>query len=467
MGKPEKQKQFGMDLTEGPILSSLTRFSIPFLLASIIQTLYSAVDLSVMGHVVGNSGTVAVSMGGKVTLIATMVGMAFSSAGQIYVGQLVGAKDEDGLNKCIGNLFSLLLATSVVCSAVAMLLDGWIVTVLNTPAEAVKEAYNYIFVCAFGFPFLFLYNGACSVLRGMGDSKNPLIYVTIASVVNLVLDIFFVRFLRMGAAGAALATALSQALSAIFAMVHLYLHKDRFGFGFQLSSFKPAKVHVHRLAKLGIPLTARQLLINISSLIVTGYVNDFGITEAAAYGVAEKLYQMLNTIDQSFNTAGAAMISQNIGAKKHDRVKSTMRALILLGLAVAAVIAVLVIVFPRQLFALFTTDEGVLDYAPAFGYVIAFGAVLTSFNGAFKGIVDGSGRGGLSLLGGVLDSIVVRFSLCWLFGYVLNLGVVGIYMGSNFAKIAPILVGLIFYLSGNWKKKNMLTEENAKAKGQT
>ncbi len=451
-----KNEELGLDLTEGKVFPKLVRYTIPFLIASILQTLYSTVDLSIVGRIVGTNGSVGVSMGGKVTNMVTMAGIALASAGQVYIGQLFGAKKRKELGESIGSLVSILFLVSVIMAVVIILALNWLMDVLNVPQEALSETHIYILISAIGFPFIFLYNAVCSILRGMGDSQSPLIFIAIASGINLILDFVLVGALGMGSGGAALATVVSQGLSFVFSVYYLYRKRENLSFDFHLTMLRIQQVHAKVIMKLGIPWMARQLLISISQLFVSSFVNAFGLAEAAAYGIGERIYQMLNTVDQSFNSAGAGMISQNLGAKKMDRVKEVVRSIIFLGIVFAVVVGALVIGFDKQVFGLFTTDPEVLAFSRPFSYIIAVTALLSGFNGAFMGVLNGAGKGGLSLLGGVLDSVVFRFIFCYIFAYAMDMGVVGFYMGSNFARIAPVMIGAIYYLSGNWKKKILM-----------
>lgn len=191
----------GLDLTRGSILKGLLVFAVPLILSSIIQQLYSIVDMMVIGHFVGSTGTVGVSTGGEISDLVTPIATAFASAGQIYIAQLVGARMEEKLKKGIGTLITLMLAMAVVFMMLTLLFCNPILHILNCPEEAIIQARSYMIITAFGIPFILGYNAVCGVLRGMGESRRPLIFITIAAVVNIVLDLLLVAVFHLEAVG--------------------------------------------------------------------------------------------------------------------------------------------------------------------------------------------------------------------------------------------------------------------------
>jgi len=452
----DTKRKMGMDLTSGPIAKKLILFTLPFLGASILQTLYSTVDMVVVGRFVGSVGSVAVSQGSRLTHIFTSLAMGFSAAGQVFIGQQIGAKNREGVNKTIGNLFSLLLIISVLCLLVGVGLGGQIVHWMKTPAEAVDQSWSYLVVCSLGMPFIFGYNAVCAILRGMGDSTRPLVFVAIASVINLALDLLFVAGLDMGAAGAAWATIVGQAVSFIVSVIYLVRKKEQFGFDFKLRSFKPEKFYAGTIVKLGLPMSLQYVIIGLSQTVITALVNDYGLAAAAAWGVGDRIFMLINAIDMSLQQAGAAMVAQNIGAGEIKRVKRVVFYLLLFSLTLAVINTLWVLPCSELLFSLFNTDPAVLAYAPQMCIVIVISLYMAAVMGATQAVTTGSGAAGLAFLAGMLDSIVFRFGLCFLFGYAMNLGMIGFYMGSNFARIGPILVSGIYFLSGKWKTKRLV-----------
>ena len=456
----EGHRQLGMDLTQGPIASKLIRFTLPFLLASLLQTAYSTVDMVVVGQYVGSVGSVAVSQGSRLTQIFTSLAMGFASAGQVFIGQQTGAKDHKGVNKTIGNLFTLLFSISVVCLLFGSLLGGQIVQWMKTPAEAIGQSRSYLIICSLGMPFIFGYNAVCAVLRGMGDSKRPLLFVAIASVINLVLDLLFVAVFKMGAAGAAWATIIGQGVSFLVAVVHLYRRRESFGFDFRAKSFKLEAFYTKTIVRLGIPMSMQFVIIGLTQIVITALVNDYGLAAAAAWGVGERIFQLVNAVDMSLQQAGAAMIAQNMGANEIQRVKKVTHCLLIFSLILAAINTVWMLPCSEPLFRLFNQDPEVVAYAPEMVIVLCISLFLGAIMGSVQSVTTGTGAAGLAFVAGILDSVVFRFGFCFLFGYAMNLGMIGFYMGTNFARVGPILVCGIYYLSGKWQTRRLVQKAN-------
>ena len=273
------------DLTSGNIAVQLLRFVGPLFVSNVLQTVYNVVDMAVVGHYVGSIGLSAASVCGDLVNILTFTAMGFANAGQVLISQYVGARRPDKVQQLIGNLFSLLLAVALMFTVMAMLFRGRLLDFSNVPTEALSDAKAYFTVCALGLVFTYGYNAVSAILRGMGDSKHPFIFIAIASVLNIVLDLWFVAVLGMGCAGAAWATVISQALSFTVSIVFLVKNKEAFGFDFAPGSFALRREALVPLVKLGIPIALQYGLIQCGKVFVTRWVNGYGVTVSAITGV--------------------------------------------------------------------------------------------------------------------------------------------------------------------------------------
>lgn len=452
-------KQMGMDLTRGSVAGSLIRFTLPFLGASLLQTAYSTVDMVVVGQFVGSVGSVAVAQGSRLTMIFTSLAMGFASAGQVFIGQQIGARNQEGVNKTIGNLFSLLLMIAMGCLLFGTLLGRQIIQWMQTPSEAAQQSWEYLVVCSLGMPFIFGYNAVCAVLRGMGDSKRPLLFVGIASVINLVLDLLFVAVFEMGAAGAAWATIIGQAVSFVVAVCFLYRRKEHFGFDFRRRSFRLERFYTVTIVRMGVPMSLQYVTIMLTQIVITAFVNEYGLAAAAAWGIGDRIFQLVNAVDMSLHQAGSAMVAQNIGAGEMRRVKKVVHFLLGFSLVLATVNTLWVIPCSELLFALFNRSADVLAYAREMCIVLCISLYLGALMGCVQCVTTGSGAAGLAFGAGLLDSVVFRFGFCFLFGKVMGLGMIGFYMGTNFARVGPIIVNGIYYLSGKWQHRRLVKQE--------
>jgi len=258
------KRQVGRDLTSGPIMSSLLMFALPIVCTDLIQQLYSMVDLIVIGHFVGNVGTVGVNTGGEVADFLMPVATAFAAAGQIYIAQLAGAKKFEEQKSAIGTFITLMLAASLGFMVLTIVATDPILHLLNCPENALGQARAYMIVTAIGLPFIYGYNAVCGVLRGMGESKRPLIFIIIAAVVNIFLDVLLVAAFGLGAAGTAIATVFSQMASFTASFLYMYKRKETFAFELKLSYFKCDRHHMSVLLKLGLPQALRSVLVRAS-----------------------------------------------------------------------------------------------------------------------------------------------------------------------------------------------------------
>ena len=284
-----KQKTMVTDLTHGSVPKLLFKFATPLFISNALQAIYNIVDMVVVGQVIGGNGMSAVATGGNILSILNFVVMGFSSAGQIIIARDVGKKDMDGVRKTIGTMFSLLLSLSVVISIICFFLRSSLLRWVNTPQEAYAYTMDYTLICMAGLIFIYGYNIVSAIMRGMGDSKRPFMFVAIASVMNIVLDILFVAILKMEVIGAALATVIGQGISFIFAMAYFYKHKEEFGFDFKPKSFIPHVNTIKKLCALGIPMAIQSAAITISMTVVAAWVNSFGVVYSACAGVLSKL----------------------------------------------------------------------------------------------------------------------------------------------------------------------------------
>lgn len=451
-----QSKSMGTDFTEGRIMPLLLTFFLPFLLANLLNSIYNTVDTIIIGQFVGSTGIVAVTMGGKMLNLFTNIGLAFAGGGQVLISQLIGAKRQNELNSAIGTMFTEMLCLSVVFALVTFALSRNILVWLNTPEESFQQALAYLRITCVGLPLIFGYNAVSSVLRGMGDSKSPLLFIAIAAAINLIGDLIFIVCFHMGAAGTAYATVIGQGASLIFSLTLLYRRRERFGFDFRLRSFAVDWQKLGVMLKLGFPVALRSCCITITQLVLMGYVNLYGLTEAAAYSIGDKVVHLANIFHMAVKQAAGTMVGQNIGADRKDRVKLIVRNSAVITLSAAALLSCAALLFPNAIFGLFTSEAEVLAYAKVFMRISCIIFFLSSIMGPYESVITGTGNAFLSLVGGLLDGVVFRICFSFLFAYSLGMGVAGFFLGDALARLGPVLVGGIYYHSGAWKKHKKL-----------
>lgn len=444
------------NFSEGNIPKQLIMFASPLFLSSLMQIIYNAVDMIVVGQKLGQVGLSAVSVGGDISHFLTFFAMGFSNAGQILISQYIGAKQQDKLGRFISTMFTTLMGCAVGVSAVCLALRHTLLQLMNTPAAAYDGALAYSTVSMIGLVFIYGYNSGSAVLRGMGDSRHPFIFISIASVLNILLDILFVMVLPFGCMGAALATVISQGISFVLCASYLYRNRGAIGIDFTLHNFtNPDKDMFLSLVKLGLPMAIKSASIQISKLFVNSFINSFGVAVSAFAGIANKIASISNLVSNSVNTAGSSMVGQNIGAEKYDRVPKIMLTVAAITFTVAITMSILFCTFPLQLFGIFSREKEVLDIALEYLPI----AVLMFFGSACRApanaLINGSGNYKMNFATAIFDGIVMRIGLAVLFGIVLNWGYLGFWLGDALAGFTPLVIGIVFFISGKWKKRTV------------
>ncbi|MBQ7293026.1 MAG: MATE family efflux transporter [Clostridia bacterium] len=301
--------KYVQDFTKGNITNQLVRFATPLFLSSLLQVVYNMVDMIIVGHKLGNVGLSAVSVGGDVTNFMTLIAMGFANAGQVIISQYIGAGHRGRIGRFITTMFSFLSAVSIVIGAVGLVLREPVLNLMNTPADSYDQALAYSTICMCGLFFIYGYNMVSAVLRGLGDSKHPFIFISLAAVLNVILDIIFVFSFNMGAGGAALATVISQGVSFVACAVFLLKKSERFGITIKLTDFFGFDMGMLvSLLKLGTPMAIKSASISFSKIFVNSYLNGYGSDVSAFAGVANKLASIANLVSNSLNAAGSSMV---------------------------------------------------------------------------------------------------------------------------------------------------------------
>ena len=448
----EQKSTMVTDLTNGSVTKLLLKFAFPLFVSNALQAIYNIVDMIVVGQYIGGEGMSAVSIGGDVLHLLTFVDMGFSSAGQVLISQDVGAKRMEAVQKTIGTMFTFLLGISVVISVGCYFIRSLMLDLLNTPTESYAFTMDYTVTCIFGLFFIYGYNIVSAVLRGMGDSRRPFVFIAIAAVVNIVLDLVFVAGLNMEVFGAALATVISQGLSFIIALAYLFINKESFGFDFKPDSFRIDRQAFKKLVALGVPMAIQSAAINFSKIVLTSWINLYGVIFSALSGLYNKINMMIGIVSQSFTTAGSTMVGQSLGAKKYNRVPEIMKVVLYCSVLISTVLAVALFFFSEPIFRMFTGDEEVLAMAS----IVVLPAILNMYGSATRSVsfslMNGSGNAKLNFAVAIIDGMISRIGISALLGFAVGMGCRGFWYGDALAGYMPMVIGLVFFLSGRWKK---------------
>ncbi|MBR6472663.1 MAG: MATE family efflux transporter, partial [Firmicutes bacterium] len=416
------KKELVNDFTSGNVTGRLIKFATPLFLGNMLQVVYNMVDMMIVGNVIGKAGLSAVSIGGDLNNLLTFLAMGFTNAGTIIISQYIGAGQRRNVGRFIGTFTVSMTAFAVVMTVISVFMHENILRWMNTPPEAYNEAKMYCLTCILGLTFIYGYNAVSGILRGMGDSRHPFIFIAVAAALNIALDCVFVIGLRTGAFGAALATVISQGFSFIAAVFFLAKNRERLGFDIDKSCFVIDKGMFSTMIKLGIPMALKSTSVAFSKMFVNSYINAFGVTVSAVAGIGSKLNHMMAQCSNAFNTAGAAMVGQNIGAEKYDRVPKILLSDFSIMAVVGVLCSVVLLLFPSEVFGLFTQDPEVLKVCMEFVPVAIVIFIGSAFRAPANALANGTGNYIVNFAVALLDAIVLRIGLALLLGLYFNMG---------------------------------------------
>ena len=311
-----------IDLTRGSVVRNMLRFSVPYLIASFLQTFYGMADLFIAGQFNGADVITAVSVGSQVMHMLTVIIVGLAMGATVTISHAVGAKNRKVISKAVGNTVVVFLIVAAALTAVLLMNTGNIIHILSVPEVSVTSTRGYLIVCFIGVPFITAYNVIAAIFRGMGDSKRPMYFVAIAGVINVGLDYYLIGPLQMGATGAAIATVTSQAISVILALV--VLCKSKFGISVQRKDFLPEKAVTGKIINVGLPIAAQDGFIQVSFMVITIIANRRGVDVAAAVGIVEKVISFLFLVPSAMLSTVSAITAQNAGAGLHERGRKTL-----------------------------------------------------------------------------------------------------------------------------------------------
>lgn len=458
----ETKKGMIHDLTEGPLVKQLILFALPIMGGSLLQALYTLVDLWAVGNFADAAAISAVSISGQIVFLIHAIGIGLSNAGQVLISQQVGAKDYRRLSTTIGTLMSFSLAASVASGIVGAIGTNLWMTWLQVPEAAWQGAVEYLLICCLGAPAMCVCGTMCGILRGVGDSKRPMYILAISAVSNMIMDFVFVAAWSWGAAGAAWATILAQLLGAIYAVISVYRRRDQLGFDFSRTSFRMDGPTLKVLLKLGTPLVIMNASVTLSMMVVTAFVNVYGVAASAITGIGAKITSLINVVTNSMQVATGSMVAQNFAAGRMDRVKKVNLISNATCMVFFIFVGAAVLLFPEEIIGIFTkaTETEVLALARpymkvSFWLYLAFCAMTTSL-----GHINGVGFTSLNLIIALLDSVVGRIGLSILLGHLLSWGVEGFWWGNTLAAYISVIMGLGYYLFGKWEHRDLLLHDN-------
>lgn len=401
----EERKQPTKDLTVGSPMRHIINFALPMLFGLLFQQFYSVVDTIIVGKYLGVSAFAGVGATSSINFVVLGFCMGLCNGFAIPVSQAFGAKNMSALRKVVANIIWLCIALSAIITTFVAVFCWDILEIMNTPTDIIEYSYDYILIIILGIPFMILYNETAAVLRALGDSKSPVIFLAISSVINIGLDLLLILTFNMGVAGAALATVVSQAVSGIICLI--YMKKKFTLLKFEKGDMKLKPKYMLELCGAGIPMGLQYSITGIGMIVLQVAINGLGSVYVAAVTAGSKITNFLACPFEALGTTMAAYAGQNTGAGKLDRVEKGLKAGVLCGFIVSAIMLVVSILFGKGLIRIFLEekDDEVLKYA--FRFMVAnvvFFCLLTLVN-CVRFTIQGMGFSGFAIIAGVLEMI--------------------------------------------------------------
>ena len=434
----------GNDLTQGSVAKTLVRFTVPFLLSNVLHTLYSIVDMYIVGQYADATQISAVSIGAAVMLLVNGLIMGLGTGSTVLVGQSIGSRREIDVKETISTVFAVFPLFALFLLALGQILAPMLLRLLNTPPEAWDGAIAYLRICFIGLIFTGFFFAIASVLRAMGDSKGPMIFIAISCVCNIFGDILCVGALHMGAAGAALATSVSQGLSVLIG--YFYLRKRNFPFDFKPKSFKIYGNRLKSLVRIGTPTALQETMTNISFLVLEAIINKMGYIATAAVGVSDRVFNVAIIPGIAFSSAISAMVAQNTGAGEYKRGRECLRVGLLIALVISALIFAAMAIFPAQIIGSFTKDAAVVAAGVDYLTYFKFDCMLFTLAFCVIGYINGTGHTRYTLIINIIASFAVRLPLIWYLSRLPGATLKTISLGLPSASLVQFLLGLAFLL---------------------
>lgn len=439
-------KQTKNDFLTGPILPSILKFSIPVLLALLLQALYGAVDLWAVGKFGTTADISAVATGSQAMQIVTGLITGLSMGSTVLLGIHVGRGDHDAVAKTICSSIWVFGIIGLALTFVTVLSAPWIARVTNAPSEAFSQTVSYIRICGAGSLFVVAYNLISAVFRGLGDAKSPLYFVMIACVTNILGDIALTKFFPLGASGAAIATVVAQAVSVVLSL--LLIKKKGLLFAVKRKHMCFDKGNSGRILKLGMPIALQSMCNEVSYLVLLGFVNTLGEVASAGVGIAEKLVMFILLIPNSYMQSVSAFVAQNFGAGQSERAKKSMWVGILNATILGGILAYLSFFHGEVLSTLFIKKEetAVLSSSAEFLKATSIECFVLSIAYCFMGYFNGIGKTTFVMVQGLLSIFIVKIPFAWFASTRSNPNLFQIGMSTAWAASFTLLLCIWFYL---------------------
>ena len=443
---------FMQDMTKGSPLKLLLSFSVPLLIGSLFQQFYTMADSIIVGKFVGADALAAIGACSSVIYLLFSLFFGLSAGIGIVISQYFGAGDGGNVRRGIASSVYILVAASILLTLIGLVLARPILTILGTPAEIMQDAAVYFQITSGGLIAVAFYNGISSVLRALGDSRTPLIFLALAALLNVGLDLLFVTVFHMGVAGAALATAIAQFASACACLVfslktnpYFHIKKEEFRLDSRLAV---------QMMHIGLPLALQNAMIAFSCVMLQSVINSFGTMIVAVFTATNRIENLVNQIYIAANTALSNYTAQNLGSGDTDRVRAGTRCCIRITVGFSLLMILIMYLCGRLFMSWFVTDPQVIKTGAQALRLISLFFIFWGLLYVFRGTLNGAGNAGFALGSGVLE-VVGRMGCAFLLTSLPFIGQWGIWLAEGITWILVAAAGVFCYLRGSWTRRKM------------
>lgn len=452
-----------VDMTQGVPWKKIVTFTIPMLIGNIAQQLYNTVDSIVVGKYEGDNALAAVGSASPIFNLLLVLFVGISMGAGIMVSQYYGSHDRENLSKTIGSTITLTAIASVLLMIAGTLAIRPALAMLDTPESIIDWCTSYLMILLWGIAGLAYYNILCGILRGLGDSLSALVYLLIATIINIVLDVWFVAGLHMGVSGVALATVIAQLISAVLCLIKL--RKMTEFFDLKPQYLKPDRKNVLTVIRLGLPSGLTQAVFSLAMVVVQSLTNSFGEMIIAANVIIMRVDGFAMMPNFSFGTAMTTYAGQNVGAKEYERVKQGAKQGTLIAAATSAVITGLILLFGPLLMGIFTNTAELARLSANMMKILAAGYIAMAVTQSLSGVMRGAGDTVTPMWISLLTTVAVRVPLAYGLAYFTRTPELpqgryeSLWISLLCSWVLGALITFIFYRLGRWKKKALATEK--------
>ena len=443
-----KEKSINRGLmTEGVIWKEILLFSIPLLLGNLFQQLYNAVDSVVVGNYIGAQALAAVGSSAPVINLLVSFFMGLAVGAGVIISRYFGARKKEELHIAVHTSLALTFAAGLVMTLIGVLISPYVLQWVGTPSDVMESSVLYLRIYFLGILSVMVYNMGSGILRAVGDSRNPLYFLIVSSVTNIILDMLFVIVFHMGIAGVGWATLIAQTISAVLTMLLLMRTKEEYQV--KLKHIRFHKHMLYEIVRLGLPSGLQNAIVSFSNVIVQSNINAFGSLAMAGCGSYTKIDGFAILPVMSYSMALTTFTGQNMGAKKYDRVKQGAKTGILMSVITIVCISALLLILGPNVLAIFSSDPTVINYGLYMMHVLAPGYIFLAISHAFNGIIRGAGITTVPMI--VMVTCWCGLRMAWILTSVPLFHDIGVvFMGWPLTWIASALWLFLYYRKGSW-----------------